>query len=393
MGNNQPPPSNGDDQYAAQPAPARPRAKLAAAWHNSAAFKIMVIGAGLLIVTIGGMTYLSHNRAPELHASQVAPIPALPSTPGLPGTPKYDEQVKAFDRDRHDDAQAKGTSSTLTPQLPPATTPKPVQGDDLARYAAQAAEPSRKTTQPDHSGADHDKELMAKQLDALRSRWTPAGPVTITVSAATAAPAAAGAAKPASTDITAPKPGRVIERAMTIRYGMTRIQTNSDAKLPVIVDLLAGPFKGGSVVGTFDVVDEEFVLHFNILHFEDQTYTIDAIGVDPDQDAYPMVDDVEHHYLQRLILPAAASFIAAWGAAAAKPNTTIVLNGTSTVDSQSTLTPHQQLLAGLGGAASNASGIINQEAAKIHPTSLLDPRRPVGVLFLKSVTDQEDHAP
>lgn len=373
----------------ASPAPARPGAgaRLYGAFQRSTSLKLVLLAGAAAAVLLVAVGIFGSSPAPP-PAAPIRPTLPPPSKPGLPGSPELNDQIKIYEQERADTARATDGSNVNTPTVVAPVAPAPAT-PDLARYAkVQTEATAQAQNAPQQPQRKSELQgLMEKQLAALEMRWGPSRPETILDARPdAAAPAATGTKSSADQS---KKPSAILEHAGKLRYGETRFGTSSDTNAPVFVDLRQGPFSGGTITGSYELSGESFVLKFTKLDYQDHSYKINAIAVDPDTESYPVVDDVDHKYFDRIILPAAAAFISGFGTAAARPPTTIAVNGASTVTESTALTARQELLAGAGAAANQAGQIINQDAAKLRPTSTLYAHRAVGIYFIDNITEAD----
>ena len=95
---------------------------------------------------------------------------------------------------------------------------------------------------------------------------------------------------------------------------------------------------------------------------------------------------LDHRYLQRIILPAAAAFIEGFGSAVAQTDSTTVDTGSgTTVSEQSDLNTHQELLKGVAEGAGKLSEILDDQA-DVDPQLRVRTGTQMGILFLQAVT-------
>jgi intracellular multiplication protein IcmE len=179
--------------------------------------------------------------------------------------------------------------------------------------------------------------------------------------------------------------GRVLLEAGNSAYGRVLVEANSDVPTEVGVLILEGPLKGARVFGMFKAGREVLALSFSRMTFGGREVKIQAIAVDPDTNSPALASDVQHHYVDRVVLPGIVGFLAGLGDAAARSATTISVSPLSVVQQSSTLNVPQQLLIGAGKAAQAAAQAITQDAAGIKPTVTYAAGLPVGVLFLADV--------
>jgi len=95
----------------------------------------------------------------------------------------------------------------------------------------------------------------------------------------------------------------------TIRFGNLQIGVNSDAISPVkAVILQEGPLKGAELLGAPAKISEEAVgISFTTMTVGKQSYTIDAVALDPQTYKTHLADDVDHHTFERYFKLATAA--------------------------------------------------------------------------------------
>lgn len=181
----------------------------------------------------------------------------------------------------------------------------------------------------------------------------------------------------------------VILNAGTVSYAQIINAVNSDINGPVLAHILSGPMSGGRAIGQFQREEEYLVLTFNRVVKDDKVYSTEAYALDADTTLAGVRTDVNRHWFRRVILPAAAEFIAGVGEAIADTNTTtVVVDGGAAVSDEDELDTTEELAKGVERGAERVSEIIDQEADR-EVTVTLAKGTPVGLLFTESIYEQD----
>lgn len=184
-------------------------------------------------------------------------------------------------------------------------------------------------------------------------------------------------------------PAKVIVSAGNVSYGQLMNELNSDIPGPVLIHVLSGPLAGGRAIGKFEIKDEYLVLSFKRVVKGSTSYKVDAIAMDERTTLSGMNSKVDHHYMQRVVLPAAAEFIKAVAEAAAQTetSTTTGSGGATTTDTQKPST-NEQILKGVQKSADKVSEILTQKSTR-PITVRLKKGTTMGILFMESVKDTD----
>ncbi len=177
----------------------------------------------------------------------------------------------------------------------------------------------------------------------------------------------------------------VILNAGTVSYAQIINAVNSDIRGPVLAHILSGPMSGGRAIGEFQLEDEYLVLTFNRIVKDDKVYGSEAYALDADTTLTGVRTDVNRHWIRRVILPAAAEFIAGVGEAIADTNTTtVVVDGGAAVSSEDELDTGEELAKGVERGAERISDIIDEESDR-EVTVTIAKGTPIGLLFTESI--------
>lgn len=182
---------------------------------------------------------------------------------------------------------------------------------------------------------------------------------------------------------------KTIVSAGNVSYGQLMNSLNSDVPGPVLVHVLSGPLAGGRAIGKFEMKDEYLVLEFKRIVKDGQSYKVDAVALDEATTLTGLNSDVDHHYLARIVLPAAAEFVSGMGEAASQTETTTTTgSGGATATDTAQPNTHEQILKGVTKAADKVSEIID-EGSKMPITVKLKQGTTMGLLFMDPVKDTD----
>lgn len=147
-------------------------------------------------------------------------------------------------------------------------------------------------------------------------------------------------------------------------YGRVLYGVSSDYPGPVLLEVLQRPLVGAVLRGQFEVVRERLVLRFSSLEYRGERVQVEALAVDPDCACYGVEGEVDRHFFERVLLPAALAFGQGYLEALSAPASTI-----STVDGDLVVEQRQdredaELYAGAAGAAQALSGVLLETAPR-----------------------------
>lgn len=173
-----------------------------------------------------------------------------------------------------------------------------------------------------------------------------------------------------------------------IAYAQMITEANSDVPGPVLAIISSGPLRGSRMLGSFSVVDEYLSLTFNTVVYKGQSVGIDAIAIDPKTTLPALATDVDHRYLRRVLLPAAAAFVEGAASAISQSGlTTVTVEGSTVSEDSSEPTNRQEIAAGLEEAGQEVRELIDEEADNTKVLVRIEKGTPFGVLFLQPVTE------
>lgn len=176
-----------------------------------------------------------------------------------------------------------------------------------------------------------------------------------------------------------------------ILYGQLITEANSDTPGPVVAQIVSGPLKGSRILGDFSVQKELLTLNFNTVVIDGQSIPINAIALDPNTTLPGMATEVDHRYLTRIILPAAAAFIEGTADAIEQSGlTTVTVTGETVTESTGDTTNEQEISAGVSEAGREIGTILDDIANETEVLVRIHAGTPLGVLFLEPVVEGDD---
>lgn len=421
------------------------RAGLKEIWDSNPLLKLGALIGGIAVV---GFLYLSFVGPDEDGASKAIVTGGAGSTiKVIPGQEEVDEEyrqaIEKQNKMQAENAMKTGVSAMPTPigtsQAEGVTVPEPppvAQEDPLNEWRARTeakrvlqesspAVPEEEAMRPDvvpmvqpvrpQAAMKMDPNainMLASQMRVIVAAQAPEGSKVAAVTseeneysklqkqraaekaaqaAATGAGLAPGAAgtpgapgMPANTPA-AMKP-KILIQAGSIGYAQLLNDLNSDIKGPALAQILSGPLQGGRALGDYMLQDEYLVLKFTRIVKDGVTYTIDGVALDEKTTLAAQQSDVDHHYLQRILLPAAAAFVQGYGQAVSETGTSTT---TTSGGGIATDTPEpdakEELFEGIEKASDKISSIIDQGANR-PITVTLNRGTTMGILFMEPVT-------
>jgi intracellular multiplication protein IcmE len=367
--------------------------------------KAGVIG-GIVVVIIGGILLFGGKKPSQApsHLPRGNDIKEAPGTNQV--SEAYRQAVEEGDTQRVEEAIKTGSSAMPTPIAPPVgrvalPDDNAPEEDPLDRWRRIQEERQKRVEEaPELPKADPNAgtiqalaQAMSQQMGSLVSARAPASPHQMEITPpefldkleAEAAASSGSAAASGNSDTTETKLNVIIP-AGTVEYAQLLIEANSDVPGPIMAQLASGPLAGAKILGSFGNSDRYLTLNFDTVVVDGISYSISAIALNPDTANIGMLTDINHRYLQRIILPAAAAFIEGFGSAVAQTDSTTVDTGSgTTVSQESDLNTHQELLKGVAEGAGKLSEILDDQA-DVDPQLRVRAGTPMGILFLQPVT-------
>lgn len=179
---------------------------------------------------------------------------------------------------------------------------------------------------------------------------------------------------------------KVIMPAGHIIYAQLLTELNSDIPAPALATVMSGPFTGGRMIGKFTKQDDYLVITYDRIIKDDVSYKVNGIALDEATTLPALQSDIDHHYFDRIVLPAAAKFVTGYADSISQTGTQQTTTaGGGVVSSTPKPTPKESLYKGLDGAAQTVGDIITEDAKK-EATIRVTRGATMGVLFLDAVT-------
>ncbi len=384
------------------------RANLVNAWRTQPVVKLFVLIVIAVSVAAVGLT-LFNNGPEHKNTSSVTTPPHLNEPPGGAASPYVREQTELANQQREEQALKEKGSSLPTP-LGGDTSNK---DDALKELKAQIEALTHEVNKPKPAPSppqqpvvqvqqpeqfdDSLAKAMQKQMGELIGTWRPMSIKQVSVSkdtdgATSQSGIVAGqpAGNAAASATTPPKIPKILIPAGTISYAKLLTQANSDVPGTILAQIVSGPLTGARAIGSFQVTNaynQYLVLRFNLAEINGKEYQINTVAVDPDTSLAGMVTDVDERYFDRVILPAAASFIQGFSSALSNTGSTVATNGTTTIVSQSSNGIQQGLYSGGSQMANTLSQFLQNQANQTSPLIVVAAGTPMGLLFITSVKD------
>lgn len=365
---------------------------------------------GVIMATVLGIGAY-HEVSTQKAKPVVVSASALPDTNASPGgdqaTPYIRRVTTTEIRRKALAAVHENRSSTAI--LPPATAASPTQVALPAPVpptpASPVTIPTSYQTQPKSPAADPPPAVNAARYAAYRAalakmqndmpgpsyathvyqKADPAPPLAQALAGSTPAPTDP-AARIVRAEAVGPAAETVLIPADHGVYGETLTGVSSDqAGGTVIVQAESGPIAGDRMSGNFTNAGDRLVVKLTQLSLQDgQSVPIDAMIVAPNSMQEAVASSVDHHYVERFVLPIAAAFVQGLGQAIESANSVIQESALGSVTQFNHLNLGQSLGVAAGTAGQTAGQIIQQSAPR-GPSVKLAADADVGVLFLEPV--------
>ena len=316
-------------------------------------------------------------------------------------SPAYEHTLEQRDRQRLDEAQARGESFISTfhgmGEAPDAHPPAvlPDVDEEWANTAAvqdPAPAPRRplpvyESGRPEAVGAESGDGLAA-MVEVLLESWT-RPPQIARLRYGAAEPRAADAAVGAGAQGPLRAMGADGPKLPPIKagdgfYARTLYAVDSDYPGPVVLELLQPPLAGAVAHGGFERVRQRLVLRLSSLTWKGWTFPVEAWAVDPECACYGIEGEVDRHFVSRVLLPAAARFAEGFLNAVAMPARTLTVENGTVLHERAEAGTEEALYAGAAAAAGTLGDILTGDAPK--ETTVRIPRNtPLVVMVARHV--------
>ena len=331
---------------------------------------------------------LGHSHTPEF-TSPGTPIDNAPLNNTEPELlPPTDDEVGELETGEQEVADL-GVFGTIQNQ--PAPEPEASSEYVLLQpsddYVSIAPTSSVTQSQDTRKPTDGSETLHSDFLQLLFSKWDQK-PEFVNTHYNTGTTTSSRSQDTENRDITAaqsanPPPETIIEAGREV-YTYSRYGLNSDIRGPVVLEVLSGSLRGGVLTGTFEVTREEVLIRMSRLELGGESYRVDAYAVDLNCGCFAHEGDVDHHFLERVLIPAAAQFAQGFLLAAARPSITLDLGASSVTSRSEDTDTRDHLIEGLGQAGQRASEIYS-ETAPTGPTVRIAQNTEMLVVFVEPV--------
>jgi Type IV secretory pathway, VirB10 components len=348
-----------------------------------------LLAIGIAYAFTGG----GDSTPPSQVAALDAPRNSLPN--GQFGqTPAYQEALRQQEAQEVDRALNNNTSaaprftSPLEKKEEPKAPAPDVRGVTAENMQVQAEKPKPVAPKEYYDALQRQQAELLQLYGSNRGRPTyKAAQDTPNNQGLTVQNASSGASTGESSPVNTPAQRRVLVPAGKMYYVEMKNSANSDRPGPVQACILNGPIKGACLIGTFERKDEVLVVHFTNLSFEDGSYlTVDAYALDPNTAEPGVASDVDHRYIERYVIPLAASFISGYGQAVARSNTTVSTGLLGTTTTTGSLSGRDQLFQAAGNAGDALARML-QEDRPTGPLVTMKRGEGFGVMFVRPVVE------
>ena len=302
-------------------------------------------------------------------ADQVPDTTTLDFDADTDATPAFQETIDERNRQNVDEARETGESA-IPYVIGQATEPDLVE--EPQAEPSGYVEPDPETTirnpssvlEPVYSGYGSPTAAPGQDLSDLIAilieEWS-REPNIVTLDYAGAAALAADTE--AATPVAGPSPQAPVEPGRPL-YARVLYEVNSDYPGPVLLEILESPLAGAIVTGGFEVVRDRMALRLNRLEHEGRSTAVDGWAVGLDCACFAISGEVDRHWFDRVILPAAIAFATGWADALARPSTTVTVQGDIVVEDTGQATSKQRLYEGAANAASVAGEVLQEDSPR-----------------------------
>ncbi|MBU6475822.1 MAG: DotG/IcmE/VirB10 family protein [Alphaproteobacteria bacterium] len=409
-------------------------------WDNNPALKIVAIVLAVAVL-LGG--YLVFFGKTDMAAKSVIGMNEVASAKQVPGKqivdPAYRKALEEVNKQKAQQAAQTGGSAIPLPiavskgtglQVP--QTPQAPQSDVLAEWRRVADEEQMKAAQKKIQmesappppavpvvkpirpqmvikANPEEAKLLEQQMRVILKAQEPLKPELTQVTTepsdyekmkaqeaadkqkaqAASGAAASGAAGTADNGTGDKTPAKVIVAAGSVAYAQLLDKLDSDIPGPALVQVLSGPFAGGRLIGSIKMEDDYIVINFKTAVKDTVSYKIDAVALDENTTLVGQATNVNHHYIAKVVLPAASAFLTGYASAESQPSqqqTATSGVGTQTTTSQSTT--RQSIFKGFESASQSVGNVLNQVANE--PTTVIIAKgTTMGIFFTQTVTTKD----
>ena len=291
--------------------------------------------------------------------------------------PAYRETLDGNERSRLEEAEREGETflpyfyGSIRPESlrePPVEPPPPPPEETI-----DVRTPQRIVTTYERHGPSP-TEVLEGLVEALINQWeTPPAIIRITYAPPTAEQPVA-AYRDDVQSLQGVEPGSAF-------YGRNLYTVRSDTPGPVVIEILEAPLAGAVATGSFERVGDRLLLAITSLHHDGVERPVEAWGVGLDCACLAIEGEVDRHWFERVLLPAALAFAGRWLDASSVPDTTVSINGDVIIEEASGDRTRQALQQGLAGVSGTIAGILAESAPR-EATVTLPRNTELAVVFL-----------
>ncbi len=368
---------------------------------------VVIVGGG---AAFAGAQFLS---GPPAEQASSLPVPQASTTTSSTTevTPQYVQAVNQQDTERAQAARGSGSSALPTPIQNPVQAPQ-VEDEVVANSAQDpikefediiasgnsnsggVTQQQQQITQPLQPQISPEQvqqlsRTMRTQMEQLMNQWNPSGMQMVTGSSRRDAGQNDGNYRQAGG--AEQDDGRTIVAAGQVYYGQMLMEANSDIPGPIMAQVLTGPFAGGRAIGSFETYRDHLALRFKTIAIRNRQFTVDILALDPETTLGGVVTEVDPRYFTRVLLPAAAAFIKAYGETISEPASTTTVDsggGSSVVTNNSEKNDSRDALyKGLSEAADRVGTFVDEEAAATKRLVRVAVGTPIGLFFVSAVKE------
>lgn len=356
------------------------------------------------------------QRAVAAAANQSSSIPeaGIGTTVSTLSSTGNDAGATAAPLTRWRDSLAADPPPVPTP-TPRTQAPPPERNETPTQQQAQQPEQPQQPRGPDPREVAALSSTMRDQMESLTGAWTPKRAETLHVLASVTDSSAAGGGgsggfrfgrdrigangvnvansdgTPGTFDASQGHENQTLVNSGTILYAQLRNEANSDVPGPVLAEVLTGPMAGASVIGKFDTTRDmmHIVITFNRLVIDEDEYDIDAIAIDPNNSLPGLASETDGRYFDRMVLPAAASFLQGFAEAISQVGTDTFVSDGTVSSSQSAPDLVESVFAGVTLGAGVVGQVLNEEAQQTQRLVRVAAGTPVGIFFVQPMTEDD----
>ena len=307
--------------------------------------------------------------------SSLPPPPATTYDPDHDPTPAEQEALEAHEAQQLEAAQEAGDShvdtvfgeATAQPEEEEATDPPVAAGTPYGGAAQPDIVIQEPSTAVGPAYGDYGAPAARPGQDLhdliaiLIREWSREPEIRQLAYSAASAPPETAETEP---DTSPPPSLAAAIRAGRPLYARTIYEVSSDYAGPVIVEILEEPLAGAVATGGFEVVRDRMVLRLTSLDHEGVLTPVDGWAVGLDCACFGIEGEVDRHWFERVILPAAISFAEAWTSALARPDTTVRVDGNVIVESTRQAASDDRIYEGIAAATGQVGRVLTEDSPR-----------------------------